>query len=312
MIADLARFFREARGLVGANGSGPSLGEFLDRGGYSRWFVERLLVPQVSAVWSRRPGRSSRTSRRRSSPSSSPTTARFSSSTGRGGARSAAARSTYVERLVAPFAERLRLRAPVGWCARDAAGRGDRDRDGLERFDEVVLAVPLRSGPGDCSPIPSRAEREVLGAIPYVRNDAVLHTDAACCRAAAAPGPRGTAICCREAVGRTTITYHMNRLQSLRADRELLVTLNLAERIDPATVIGEYRFDHPVYTRAGIARAGPLGGDQRRATAPTTAARTGAGAFTRTASGAPCGPAASWRPARRARCCGEPVLAVAA
>ena len=55
MIADLARFFREARGLLGANGSGPSLGEFLDRGGYSRWFVERLLIPQVSAVWSADP-----------------------------------------------------------------------------------------------------------------------------------------------------------------------------------------------------------------------------------------------------------------
>ena len=29
--------------------------EFLDRGGYSRWFVERLLIPQVSAVWSADP-----------------------------------------------------------------------------------------------------------------------------------------------------------------------------------------------------------------------------------------------------------------
>ena len=36
-------------------GSGPSLGEFLHEGGYSREFMERLIVPQASAVWSADP-----------------------------------------------------------------------------------------------------------------------------------------------------------------------------------------------------------------------------------------------------------------
>ena len=51
------RFNREAPALVGLNGSGPSLGEFLHDGGYSRAFVERLIVPQASAVWSADPRR---------------------------------------------------------------------------------------------------------------------------------------------------------------------------------------------------------------------------------------------------------------
>ena len=55
MIRDLLRFNREAPALVGLNGSGPSLGEFLDDGGYSAEFVERLIVPQASAVWSADP-----------------------------------------------------------------------------------------------------------------------------------------------------------------------------------------------------------------------------------------------------------------
>ena len=55
MVRDLLRFNREAPALVGLNGSGPSLGEFLDEGGYSRVFVDRLLVPQASAVWSADP-----------------------------------------------------------------------------------------------------------------------------------------------------------------------------------------------------------------------------------------------------------------
>ena len=50
-----------------------------------------------------------------------------------------------------------------------------------------------------------------------------------------------------------TVTYHMNRLQSLDADRELLVTLNRTEAIDPPS--GDPRLDyaHPVYTREGMA-----------------------------------------------------------
>ena len=35
MMRDLMRFNREAPALVGLNGSGPSLGEFLDAGSYS-------------------------------------------------------------------------------------------------------------------------------------------------------------------------------------------------------------------------------------------------------------------------------------
>ena len=55
MLLDLLRFNREARALIGTNGSGPSLRRFLADGGYSDYFIERLIVPQVSAVWSADP-----------------------------------------------------------------------------------------------------------------------------------------------------------------------------------------------------------------------------------------------------------------
>jgi len=43
----------------------------------------------------------------------------------------------------------------------------------------------------------------------------------------------------------------MNRLQSLRADRELCVTLNRTAAIDPSTIIRTIPYAHPVYTAAG-------------------------------------------------------------
>ena len=55
MLLDLLRFNRQARALIGTNGSGPSLRRFLADGGYSDYFIERLIVPQVSAVWSADP-----------------------------------------------------------------------------------------------------------------------------------------------------------------------------------------------------------------------------------------------------------------
>jgi predicted NAD/FAD-binding protein len=100
---------------------------------------------------------------------------------------------------------------------------------------------------------PTGAEAEVLGAIPYQQNEAVLHTDRSLL-------PRRTRAWASwnfhlrdEPVGRTTVTYHMNRLQSLRAERELCVTLNQTEAIDPDKVIKAIRYDHPVYTPAGLA-----------------------------------------------------------
>ena len=131
MVVDLLRFNREAPALVGLNGSGPSLGEFLDEGGYSEQFVERLIVPQASAVWSADPrsmwefpasmlaeffanhgmfGRSDR-----------PTWM-----TVKGGSK------TYVDAIVRPFADRLRLSTPVRR---------------IERFDDRVEVTPAGGEP---------------------------------------------------------------------------------------------------------------------------------------------------------------------
>ena len=112
MVRDLLRFNREAPALVGLNGAGPSLGEFLDEGGYSRVFVDRLLVPQASAVWSADPA----------SMWEFPASllAEFFANhgmfgfTGRPAWRAVTGGSArYVERLTRDFAHSLRLSTPV-------------------------------------------------------------------------------------------------------------------------------------------------------------------------------------------------------
>jgi uncharacterized protein len=251
MLRDLVRFNREARKLVGRGGRGPSLRRFLADGGYSEYFVERLLVPQASAVWSADPAQmwrfpagffaeffeNHRVLQLRDRPSWRTIT---------GGSR------RYVEALISPFRDRVHLNSPVRCIRRAAEGVAIELDDSRERFDEVVLAVHSDAALGMLGD-PSPAEAEVLGAIPYQQNRAVLHTDASLMPQRRSAWASWNYHLIDRPTGRTTVTYYMNRLQSLVADRDYLVSLNLSEAIDPDSIIRKIDYAHPVFTPEGVA-----------------------------------------------------------
>src|SRR4029079_16341228 len=87
-------------------------------------------------------------------------------------------------------------------------------------------------------------EREILGAIPYQANEAVLHTDRALLPRRRRAWASWNYHLGAEPAGRSTVTYHMNRLQSLQADREFCVTLNRSEAIAPERVIRTIAYSH--------------------------------------------------------------------
>ncbi|MFI4977687.1 MAG: NAD(P)/FAD-dependent oxidoreductase [Solirubrobacterales bacterium] len=251
MIADLVRFNRDARELL-VSEEDPSLCEWLARRRYSRAFVQRLIVPQASAVWSADPAQMWSFPARflveffdnhgmlgfRDRP-------RWRTITG--GSRN------YVEALTRPWRERLRLSTPVtGVCRHPdhvtVSSRGYEP----ERFDAVVIATHSDQALallGD----PSERERELLGAIPYQRNEAVLHTDRSLLPRRRRAWASWNYHLEEGVAGRCTVTYHMNRLQSLRADREFCVTLNRTAAIDPDQIIRTMQYEHPVYMPEGVA-----------------------------------------------------------
>jgi uncharacterized protein len=97
----------------------------------------------------------------------------------------------------------------------------------------------------------SDREHEILASIPYQPNEAVLHTDRGLLPRRRRAWASWNYHLGGESTGRTRVTYHMNRLQSLAADREFCVTLNRSEAIDPDTVIKTIEYSHPVYTARG-------------------------------------------------------------
>jgi len=265
MVADLHRFHRAARRLLDGGDEHVSLRDWLEEQHFSRGFVDRLIVPQAAAVWSADPR----------SLWSFPARflAEFFANHGMLGFRGrphwraiSGGSARYVAALSAPFAHRIRLRAPVSAI--------ERAQDDVlvtvggaapMRFDHVVLATHsdqaltlLRD--------PTAREHEILSSIPYQVNEAVLHTDVRLLPRRRRAWASWNYHLLEEPPGRATVTYHMNRLQSLSAEREFCVTLNHTARIDPERVIKRIQYAHPVYTPAGIraqSRVGQISGTRR-------------------------------------------------
>src|SRR6201999_1967899 len=250
MLRDWRRFNREARELIGTNGTAPSLGHWLEQRGFSRHFVERLIVPQASAVWSADP------EQMWSFPASF--MAEFFDNHGMyslrdrphwrtvsGGSR------RYVEAISAPWLERVRLAAPVRRIERLPDGvRVEADGCETEEFDEVVIAAHSDQALAMLAD-PSEPELEVLGAVPYQHNEAPLHTDTPRRPRRRAAWSSWNFHLSEEPPGRSTVTYWMNNLQRLRANREFLLTLNRPDAVDPAKVLASFSYEQPIYTREG-------------------------------------------------------------
>ena len=250
MVRDLLRFNREAPSLIGLNGSGPSLGEFLDAGGYSREFVDKLLVPQASAVWSADPAQMW------SFPASF--LAEFFDNHGMFSQRDRPSWRTvsggaqrYVDALVKRFGGRVRLSTPVRSITR-LPDKVELVAGEPLCFDQVIVATHADQAL-EMLADRSAAEHEVLAAIPYQPNEAVLHTDARQLPRRRRAWASWNFHLERGPVGQTTVTYHMNRLQSLASREELCVTLNRSSAIDPERVIETIQYSHPVFTSAGLA-----------------------------------------------------------
>lgn len=251
LIADQVRFNREARPLAGRADT-PTVGEFLRDSGYSRWFVERAIGPEVSAVWSANPdaiwdfplgflaeflanhGQLQLTDRPRWR-------------TIAGGSR------VYAERLVAPLRDRIRTAAPVRRIERRPDGVAI-EADGCETevFDEVVIAAHSDQALAMLAD-PTPAEVSVLGAIPYQANEAILHTDASLMPRRRRAWASWNFHLDAGGAGGTSVTYWMNKLQRLEAERQYFVTLNRRREIAPERVIEAISYSHPQMTRESVA-----------------------------------------------------------
>ncbi len=255
MLREILRFNREAPALLDDGEGDLPLGSWLGREGYSSEFVERYLVPMGAAIWSADPAQMHAFPAR--------FLVRFLHNHGMlsvdrrpqwrvvaGGSR------RYLDRLLAPYRDRVRLGSPVRALRRHSAHvEICTDAAGTEQFDCVFVAchsdqaLALLADPSD-------AERAVLGAIGYQRNDAVLHTDVSVLPRRRLARAAWNYLVPAAAHGRVAVTYDMNILQGLDAPETFCVSLNPGAALDPARVLERMAYDHPVFTPAAVAAQG--------------------------------------------------------
>ena len=251
LLADVRRFYRDARAVLdGPSPATATLGEWMEDRGYGRPFRDHFLVPVTSAVWS--------TAATRVLEFPVAYLLRFLDNHGligygnaprwrvvRGGSRA------YVERLVASLpAGSLRTGSPVAELRRDPFGVTVTTRErGRERFDALIVATHADEALAllaDADP----HERRILGGFEYSTNAVVLHTDERLLPA----NPRARASWnvrtrdCRRPGGALSMTYDMNRLQSLGGDVQYCVSVNPGADLRDEQVIAERAFAHPTYT----------------------------------------------------------------
>lgn len=274
MLADILRFNRLATRLAlemdgpthGSDASSPlmqPLGDFLDEHRFSRAFRDGYFLPMLGCIWS------CPTDQMLAFPVA--TMVRFCHNHGLiqishrpqwytvpGGAR------RYVQRIVAGLGD-ARLQSPVLGLRRTPQGVEVRTARGEERFDAVVLACHSDQALALLGDGARADEREVLGAIRYQPNRAVLHTDASVLprrrRAWAAWNYERAPEMAQESA-QVCLHYLINRLQPLPVPQPVIVSLNPHRPIDPSQVLGSFDYAHPVFDLGAIRAQGRLAGLQ--------------------------------------------------
>jgi predicted NAD/FAD-binding protein len=159
----------------------------------------------------------------------------------------------YVEKILAGVHDK-RLNTPVRLIERDPQGVRIVTDGHAERFDQVVIATHTDQALGMLREA-STYERSLLGAIRYQDNRAVLHTDAS-----VLPANRKTwaawnyerAASSERESSRVCLHYLLNQLQRIPFAQPVVVSLNPLQAIDPATIVGEYDYAHPVFDLGAI------------------------------------------------------------
>lgn len=256
MLRDILRFNRETTQLALSPGviDETPLGHFLDAGGYSAEFRDWYLLPMAGCIWS------CPTEQMLAFPLA--TFVRFCHNHGliqvnnrpkwhtvTGGSRH------YVQKMLGAIANKY-LSTPVKSITRIPVGTLQQVRvesaHGAQLYDHVVLATHsdqslalLHDADED--------ERSVLSAIAYQPNRAVLHTDARCLPERRNAWSAWNYESAGAAEPRVCVHYLLNKLQPLPVDTPVIVSLNPIHAPDPATVLGEFDYAHPVFDSAAIA-----------------------------------------------------------
>ncbi len=259
-LGEVQRFFRIATAaLDDPEIEAMTVRAFAARHGFGDDFLNHYLVPMSSAVWSAQPG----------AALDFPVEMliRFFHNHGFLGVRThhpwftvSGGSRNYLRKILMQTGE-PRLGSRVAAVEENGDHVTVRTAGGEpESFDRVVIAAHADQALAMLAR-PDACQRQLLAAFRYQRNHATLHTDAtvmprrriawASWNYRVEPGESGG--------HRATTHYWMNALQALSARRNYFVSINARGLVNPASVLYETEYDHPIFTVEAIRAQAKLG-----------------------------------------------------
>ncbi|MCM8535014.1 MAG: FAD-dependent oxidoreductase [Lentisphaeraceae bacterium] len=252
MILDILKFNKSGLKWIESakEDDDTTLGEFLDNGGYSKAFQKYYGFPITAAIWSAGEEDVRKFPLRffmnffknhgMLSVNERPTWRVI-----KGGSKS------YIPAFTKNWKDKIHLNTPVKKVKRVNNKVIIHTKLERESFDHVIFAchsdqaLKLLEKPTDL-------EKNILEAIPYQANEAVLHTDKNILPKKKKAWAAWNYHILKEKKANAALTYNMNILQSLDTEETYNVTLNFTEAIDPKKIIKKINYMHPRFSLEGV------------------------------------------------------------
>ncbi|KAK0706710.1 FAD/NAD(P)-binding domain-containing protein [Lasiosphaeria miniovina] len=269
MIFDIVRFNQMALDVLRKDDQtsvrpDETIGEYMQRNGYSDSFRDDYLIPMTAAVWSTSPDKCSLdfpavtlirflwNHHLLSTVAARPPWLTISEGS-----------KAYIDVVMKGFPpNHLFLNTRVRSVTNEDDGRVRLHLDGgrSEVFDHVILATHGDQAYSIIRESATDEERDIMSSFHTSENSAVLHSDLSLMPESRKSWSswnyitKSSPLTGTGNIDQVCLTYNMNILQHIprEAFGDVLVTLNPLHEPDPNTVQGRYSYRHPLYTPAAI------------------------------------------------------------
>ena len=257
MLNGLRKFYANAYRFAQETDPQESLGDFIKKHGFSEAFITDHLLPMGAAIWScpvetmmAFPARSF---------------IQFMENhkllnyidrpvwrTVAGGSRS------YVRKICDALGDKIITNANITSVTRGTSGVTiSLDGEGDIYFDKVIMAAHADESlalMGDAS----AQERDILSCFQFQPNRVILHSDPALMPKHKSVWAAWNYLTSARSTGDLSVTYWMNKLQSIDHKTPLFVTLNPFDEPNSELVHQEFSYDHPIFDCPAISAQGRL------------------------------------------------------
>ncbi len=250
MIFDIFRFYREAPSLLNDDLE-ISLGAYLKKNKYSENFVTNHIIPMTCALWSGDAARimdfparylvAFMNNHKMLQVSNRPIW-----KTIEGGS----------EKYLSAILENAKFEVEAGIdiksIERSEQSVSVKFDDKIAYFDKIIFACHSDQALNLLEE-PSDEERSVLGSIQYQENEILLHSDENALPKNKSAWASWNVLIDKKTTELCRVSYYMNLLQSLDVKTPIIVSLNMADKIDPKKVWKKINYHHPIYNKKTIA-----------------------------------------------------------